>query len=402
MTRREAIETGRPLQIAHVITRLLNGGADENTVLSCNHAARVGHEVALVHGAETNDEILAKVDSRVRVAPLPNLVHSVKPNSDVRALIDLMRLFRRLRPDVVHTHTSKAGILGRIAARAVRTPVIVHGVHIVPFWNVGRGEALTYRTLERAVAQTTDAFIDVSSGMRDLCLAAGVGAAEQHYVIPSGFDLPRFRDAQRPEDWRELLTLRPEEPAPPVLVMVAAFERRKGHLEFLQEFQKVIERFPNVRLVLAGDGKLRSAIENRIEALGMGPNVILTGFHPHPERLIAMADICVLASMREGLPRVVMQYLAGGKPVVAADLPSLHEVVSDDVNGVITPPGDTNALAVAILELLEEDERRSRLAWGATTTDLSEWDAESMGARVEAVYRNVHQAHGDRVKAWTR
>jgi glycosyltransferase involved in cell wall biosynthesis len=393
MMRREAIKTGRPLRIAHVITRLLNGGADENTVLSCNHAARAGHDVTLIHGADTNDEILAKVDPRVRIVLLSNLVQPVKPSSDVRALVDLVRLFRRLRPDVVHTHTSKAGILGRIAARAVRTPVIVHGVHIVPFWNVGRGEALTYRTLERAVAQTTDAFIDVSSGMRDLCLAAGVGAAEQHHVIPSGFDLRRFRDARRPDDWRELLALRPQEPAPPVLVMVSAFEPRKRHLEFLQEFPKVIDRFPNVRLVLAGDGKLRGAIENRVAALGMGSNVILTGFHPRPERLIAIADICVLASMREGLPRVVMQYLAGSKPVVASDLPGLHEVVTDDVNGLITPPGDMTALAGAIIELLEGDARRSRLALGAATTDLSEWDAEWMGARVEAVYRNVHQAH---------
>jgi glycosyltransferase involved in cell wall biosynthesis len=400
MPRHDSLDADRPLQIAHVITRLLNGGADENTVLSCNHAAQAGHEVVLVYGADTNAEIVAKTDPRVRIISLPRLVQPVAPPSDVRALVDLMRLFGRLRPDVVHTHTSKAGVLGRIAARAVGTPVIVHGVHIVPFWNVGKGEAIAYRTMERVVAHTTDAFIDVSSGMRDLCLAAGIGTAEQHHIIPSGFELQRFREAQPAEDWRELLALGPDEPRPPVLVMVAAFEPRKRHLEFLDEVPQIVAHFPDVRLVLAGEGKLRAAIENRIETLGIGPNVILTGFHLHPEQLIALADLCVLPSMREGLPRVVMQYLAGGRPVIASDLPGLHDVLADDVNGVITPTDDLGASAVAIVELLRDDARRARLRRGAETTDLSRWDAERMGEHIEAVYHSCRARA--RSTAWTK
>jgi glycosyltransferase involved in cell wall biosynthesis len=377
------------LRIAHVITRLLNGGADENTVLSCNHAAREGHEVTLVHGADTHVEILAKVDPRVRVVALPSLVQPVRPGSDVRALRELVRLFRRLRPFVVHTHTSKAGILGRIAARIVGTPVIVHGVHIVPFWNVGRPEALAYKGMERVVAQTTDAFIDVSSGVCELCLEAGVGRTEQHHVIPSGFELRRFRSAHPPEDWRDLLALRPDQAQPPVLVVVAAFEPRKRHLELLDEFPRIVERSPDVRLVLAGDGRLRPEIERRIETLGLGPNVVLTGFHPRPEQLIALADLCVLPSMREGLPRVIMQYLAGGKPVIASDLPGLDDVVTDEVNGIIAPSDDLSALADAVIGLLEDEGRRARLTRGAEAADLSEWDADRMGERVEAVYRDI-------------
>ena len=313
--------THQPLRIAHIITRLINGGADENTVISCNQAVSVGHSVMLVHGAETRMEIIAAVDPRVEIVGLPSLVQPITPLCDMRALRGLVATFRRHRPHVVHTHTSKAGILGRLAAWAVRVPVLVHGVHIVPFDNVGRLERRAYLTAERSVQGMTHAFIDVSPAMRDLCVQAGVGTPERHYVVPSGLDLSLFRNATEPEDWRDLLRLQPDDPRPPIVVMLAVFEPRKRHLECLESLPRIVAGFPEARFVLAGDGPLRGEIEARIRTLGLERNVVLTGFHPHPEQLIALADICLLASAREGLPRVLMQYLAGGRPVVATDLP---------------------------------------------------------------------------------
>jgi glycosyltransferase involved in cell wall biosynthesis len=395
MRRRAALGALRPLRIAHVITRLLNGGADENTVISCNHAVRSGHDVILVHGAETHPEILATVDDRVKVIELPSLVHPIAPLSDMKGLRELVRTFRRLGPDVVHTHTSKAGILGRLAARVASVPIVVHGVHIVPFVNVGRAQALVYLRAERAVQGMTHAFIDVSPGLRDLCVRAGVGVPEKHYVIPSGFDLSRFRAGVQPENWRDLLRLEPNERRPPVVLMLAAFEPRKRHQEFLERVPRIVTRFPDVRLVVAGDGKLRAAIEACIERLGIGRNVILTGFHQRPEQLIALADVCLLASAREGLPRALVQYLAGSKPVVASDVPSIDDVLRHDVNGLVAPSDDLDGLADAVMALLEDDARRARLARGAATTELSEWDATRMGERIEAVYADVI---GERVR----
>ena len=389
MRRLQVLGAPRPLRIAHVITRLINGGADENTVISCNHAVRSGHDVVLVHGAQTQPEILATVDRGVKILELPSLVHPIAPLRDMKALSDLVRTFRHLRLDVVHTHTSKAGILGRLAARAASVPVVVHGVHIVPFVNVGRLETFVYLTAERAVQGMTHAFIDVSSGMRDLCVRAGIGAPERHHVVPSGFDLPRFRDAVQPEDWRDLLRLEPDEPRPPVVVMLAVFEPRKRHLECLERLPRIVALFPEVRFVLAGDGRLRNAIDARIKTLGIERNVILTGFHPHPEQLIALADICLLASAREGLPRVLMQYLAGGKPVVACDLPCIDDVLRHDVNGLVVRSDDLDGLADAVVALLDDPARRARLARGAATTELAEWDAARMGERIEAVYADV-------------
>jgi glycosyltransferase involved in cell wall biosynthesis len=380
--------THQPLRIAHVITRLINGGADENTVISCNQAVRSGHSVMLVHGAQTRPEILAAVDARVELVEVRSLVRAIAPLDDTRAFGDLVRTFRRHRPDVVHTHTSKAGILGRLAARAARVPVLVHGVHILPFANVGRLERRAYLNAERAVQGMTHAFIDVSPAMRDLCIRAGVGSPERHYVVPSGFDLSLFRNATEPGDWRDLLQLRPDDPRPPIVVMLAVFEPRKRHLECLESVPRIVARFPEARFVFAGDGELRSDIEARIRTLGIERNVVLTGFHPHPEQLIALADVCLLASSREGLPRVLMQYLAGGRPVIAADLPSIGELLRHEVNGLIVR-SDLEGLSDAVITFLEDPGRRARLARGAATTPVSEWDAPRMGERLEAVYADV-------------
>ena len=389
MRRLEVLGAPRPLRIAHVITRLINGGADENTVISCNQAVRSGHHVILVHGAQTRPEILATVDERVRIVELPSLVRPIAPLGDLKALGDLVRTFHRLRPDVVHTHTSKAGILGRLAARAASVPVVVHGVHIVPFVNVGQLETFAYLRAERAVQGLTHAFIDVSPGLRDLCVRAGIGAPERHHVVPSGFDLPRFRDAIQPGDWRRLLRLEPDDPRPPVVLMLAVFEGRKRHLDVLERLPRIVARFPRVRFVFAGDGTLKDAIDARTKTLGIERNVILTGFHPHPEQLIALADICLLASAREGLPRVLMQYLAGGKPVIATDLPCIDDVLRHDVNGLVARSDDLDGLADAVVALLDDPARRARLARGAAATQLSEWDAARMGERLEAVYADV-------------
>jgi glycosyltransferase involved in cell wall biosynthesis len=267
-------------------------------------------------------------------------------------------------------------------------PVLVHGVHIVPFDNVGRLEKRAYLTAERLVQGMTHAFVDVSPAMRDLCLQAGVGSPERHYLVPSGFDLSLFRSATEPEDWRDLLRLQPDDPRPPIVVILAVFEPRKRHLECLESFPRIVSRFPEARFVLAGDGRLRGEIAARISTLGLERNVVLTGFHPHPDRLIALADVCLLASAREGLPRVLIQYLAGGRPVVAPELPSIEEVLRDGVNGLVVR-SDLEDLADAVIALLDDPARRAGLARGAAATELSDWDAVRMGERLEAVYADV-------------
>lgn len=377
------------MRVVHVLTRLLKAGSEENTFASCRAQVAAGHDVHVVHGGDFDPDWHLQFSGTMSFHRVESLVHPLAPVSDLRAFIDLRQLFTRIKPDIVHTHQSKAGIVGRFAARAAGVPTIVHGVHIVPFDGVGFAQRQVYLAAERAAAAMTDAFINVSRGTRSLYLDAGVGRPEQHHIVQSGFELSRFRAADLPSDWRTLLDVAPTDPKPPVILMLASLEERKRHLPFLKAVPRIVSLVPDVRIVFAGEGRLRTEIEQRIAEMGLGRNVRLAGHRPDPEALIALSDVCVLTSSREGLPRVVMQSIAGGRPVVATMLPGLDEVLQHGVNSVVLGPDDFDGAADALANLLLDPRERARLAAGAVATDLSDWDVSRMGQRIEQVYRAI-------------
>ncbi|MBS3651680.1 glycosyltransferase [Pseudaminobacter sp. 19-2017] len=377
------------MKIVHVLTRLLRAGSEENTLSCCFAQVRNGHEVTLVHGREYDPILRASITGVLRVVTLDALVHPLSPPHDISAFGQLKGLMRERRPDIVHTHQSKAGIIGRLAAGQASIPGIIHGVHILPFVHVGNVRKMTFLAAERLAARPTQAFIHVSQAMRDICLAHQIGSPDQHHIVHSGFDLSRFSQARWPEEPHRLLETAAGAPKPPVVLMLAALEPRKRHIELIEAFTQVVDRIPNVRLLLAGEGPARPAVEQAIARSPVARSIRLIGYHSQPERLISLADVCVLTSMREGLPRVVMQYLAGGRPCVASRLPGIEEVVRHGVNGILTPADDVSAAAAAIADLLENETFRARLADGARRTDLSSWGLDAMCEHVEMVYRSV-------------
>ncbi|CAN7410393.1 glycosyltransferase [Mesorhizobium sp. LjRoot246] len=377
------------MKIVHVLTRLLRAGSEENTLACCLAQARHGHEVLLVHGKEYDSNLRASAAEAVRVVTLEKLINSLSPSHDISAFGHLTGLMRDWRPDIVHTHQSKAGILGRLAAKEANIPCIIHGVHILPFVHVGTAQRLIFLGAERLAAKSTRAFIDVSQAMRDICIANHLGNPDQHHVVHSGFDLTRFANAQWPQESHLLLGTAAREPKPPVVLMLAALEPRKRHVEFIEAFGQVVDRIPDVRLLLAGEGPARSAVESAIERSPFANNIRLIGYHCQPERLISLADVCVLTSMREGLPRVIMQYLAGGRASVVSHLPGVEEVVKHGVNGIVTPAEDVGAAAGAVADLLQNEHYRARLADGAKLTDLSSWGLDAMCDRVELIYQSA-------------
>ncbi|MCK0206418.1 glycosyltransferase [Starkeya koreensis] len=377
------------MRIVHVLTRLLRAGSEENTLASCSAQIAGGHEVYLIHGNEYDESYYKNPIAGLKLVRVDSLVHPLNPGKDVAAFRAMKRLFSQLRPDIVHTHQSKAGVLGRFAAKAAGVRHIVHGVHIVPFMNVGTLQRLVYLAAERAAGAVTDAFIDVSPAMKAACVNAGVGTADRHHVIPSGFDLGRFRAGHAPEEWRDILGLAENEPRPPVILMMAALEPRKRHCEFLRAFPAVVARHPGVRLLMPGEGPHREAVESVIRELGLERNALLLGYRTDPQNLIALADFCMLTSTREGLPRVIMQYLAGGRPCIVSDLPGIEVVVRHGWNGIVTPADDMEAAAQAAIELIENEVVRQRLTQGARATDLDSWQVENMCRSIEEVYRNL-------------
>lgn len=380
------------MKIAHIITRLVRGGADENTMLSCNAQAAAGGEVHLIYGCEYSKEMLARAHPDVRLHEIASLQRAVSPIKDLRAVAELRKLLARIDPDIVHTHTSKAGIVGRAAARLAGRAGIVHGVHILPFVNVTPTAKVVYLGLEKALAPITHAFVNVSAGMQDIGLQHGVGRADRHFVVPSGMSVKDFRSASpfTSEELKERLGDFP--PGGRILVFVAALEPRKRQYEFLDVFKAVQATVGDVQLVLLGEGHDRQRLTDRVEALDLQGSVRFAGFSSEVERWIATAAVCVFASEREGLPRAVIQYALGARPVVSTDLPGIEAVVKNGESGFLVPIDDLEAMVKPIVRLLEDRQLAETMSAAARKLDLSAWDEAAMAASLDRIYADILKA----------
>lgn len=374
---------GPPLRIVHVVTRLLRAGSEENTVATALWQAERGHAVTILHGGTADPFWGPVLAQRVAVQAVSALVHPIRPLADWRATTELRRLYRDLRPDVIHTHQSKAGILGRRAADAVPGALVVHGQHILPFAGQGALKRRAILVAERAAARRTDLTIAVSPGVAAACRAARIGDPSRLEVVPSGMDLAPFRAARPPVDAGGLRG------AGPVIVMLAAFEARKRHRAFLEVFGTVLRAHPGATLLLAGTGPEEAAVRACAEALGHGRQVRFLGHRTDPGALLAMADVSVLTSAREGLPRVVVQSLAAGCPVVTTALPGIEDIVIHGTNGLVTDPHDLSRTATALARLLANPDALARLRRGASQTDVSAWDIARLGPDTTAAYRRA-------------
>lgn len=377
------------VHVVHVITRLLQAGSEENTIATCLYQAERGWRVTLVHGCEHHPALQRQLEKHIDVMRLDSLVHPIRPLKDAEAIIKLYRMFRVACPDVVHTHQSKAGIIGRLAAAAANVPAVIHSIHIAPFVNVTGWRRLFYLAPEKLCARMTDLFIPVSEGMRDAFLSEGIGKADRYDVIHSGMRLDPFRSCRPPSNWRERIGGWSSAERPKIVLMLAAFEARKRHREFLRSMEPRLQQRQDICLLLAGDGPQRSQCEQETKQWDFRHQVRFLGHDPAPQDLIALADLCLLTSEREGLPRVVVQYIAGGKPVLLCPLPGIEELVRSGENGMISASSDMEATVSEMFSLLHDEQRLANLAAGARATDVSKWNVEAMGRRIEAAYRNV-------------
>ncbi len=367
------------MKIVHAITCLLRAGAEENTIATCNAQAKRGHEVWLVYGNEVDTSTLETVSGKVHTLQIPSLLRQIDIRSDLAALKQLTMLFREQRPDVVHTHNSKAGFLVRLAARRASVPIVIHSVHILPFINVGPAKKWFYLGLEKYVATFTDAFIAVSKAMRDANLAAGLGTEDNNHVVYSGMTLERFRTAE-PAD--------PLGPGP-MIAIVASLESRKRHSDFFDVFAALAARHPDLYLCLLGQGKLEPDLRAKAKALGLADRIHFLGFRDDIERWVAAADICVLPSMREGLPRVVVQYAAVGRPIIVTRLPGLEEIVTDGENGFVVASGKVADMEGPLEKLLSDPDLRARMAKASKSRDLSRWSLDRMEPEIERIVTTI-------------
>jgi glycosyltransferase involved in cell wall biosynthesis len=386
------------MRVAHVITRLIVGGAQENTVASVlGLRGKPGLEVSLISGPTSGPE--GSLESAFADAPdvltiVPELVRPVVPWRDWLALKKLTELCRARRPDIVHTHSGKAGVLGRLAAARAGVPVIIHTIHgpsFGPFQGPLRN--LVFQQAERHAAKVTTHFVSVADAMTEQYLAAGIGRPGQFSTIFSGFSLESFLAATNDPALRARLGIAPGDV---VLGMIARFCNLKGHDDLFEIAPELAQQCPTTKFLLVGDGPWRRRFEDRAQALGLKQHFVFTGLVRPVEvpPLMGIMDAVVHLSRREGLARALPQALAAGKPVVAYDCDGAKEVCIENETGFLVSPGDLPGLTQRLVRVLRDPGLRKRFGEAGRALVQGRFGVQHMVDELHRLYVRLSAAGG--------
>ena len=382
------------MRVAHIITRMILGGAQENTLLTCEDLRELFHDdVLLVSGPSLGPEGSLLERAKAKGVPLEiidTLRRSIHPARDWHAYQALKRVLKRFRPDVVHTHSAKGGMLGRLAAAALDVPVVVHTVHGAPFHPYqSRVAREFFRTCEWYAARRATALISVADAMTEQLVAARVAPREKFSTIYSGMEVEPFLAANDERD--RLRTELGYSNQHVVIGKIARLFYLKGHEYVIAAARQITRDYPQARFLFVGDGILRQELEQSVVAAGLAEVVQFVGLVP-PERIaayIGAMDIVVHASLREGLARVLPQALIAGKPVVSYDVDGAREVVIPGQTGYLVPPCSIEPLTEALEELLAHPALRIRLGQQGQQRFTDQFRHERMTHDIRALYERL-------------
>jgi glycosyltransferase involved in cell wall biosynthesis len=354
------------IRVVHAITRLTLGGAADNTLRQIAAITRSGYEATLAVGLAASDgRFVERARGQgCRLFDVPTLGREPAPARDVFAVLTLLRLLRRERPTLVHTHTSKAGFVGRLAARLAGVPAIVHQPHGHIFYGYyGRAVTAFYVALERIAARWSDRLVALTEREVDEHLALGIGRRHQFVTVPSGVPTDELR-ARAParEAARAALGVGPE------VFVVAALGRLvpvKGFDVLVEAMPALLAAVPDALAVVVGEGPERSLLASLAERLGVSSRVRLPGASPDPVTVLAGADALAAPSRNEGMGRALVEAMALGVPVVASAVGGIPSVLGEDEAGRLVPPDDVPSLAAALIELGRDRGLRAKLAAAA-------------------------------------
>ena len=388
------------MRIVHIITRLIVGGAQENTLLSCEGQHALGHDVTLITGPPLGPEgslMDRALAGGYRVEVIDDMRRAILPLKDWRTYRALIRRLRELWPDVVHTHSSKAGIIGRRAAARAGVPAIIHTIHGLSF--TASSSALVnwfYRRLEAQVAPLSTRIVCVADAMARQSLKVGIGHPEQYVTVYSGMETEPFLNPPVPrQEVRRRLGLEEEHIA---VGTIARLFHMKGHDDLLAAAPELCREFPELRFLWVGDGLLRGDFERRIAQMGLTDRFILTGLVP-PSRIPELAnamDVLVHPSRREGLARALAQGALAGRPVITYDVDGNREGLIDGQTGILIPAFDQARLKEAILRLLRDADLRRRMGEAGRQFALARFGADVMVKALERVYAEAMADAGRR------
>jgi glycosyltransferase involved in cell wall biosynthesis len=388
------------LKIVHIITRLILGGAQENTLITCKLLARRGHDVTLMTGPALGPEgelFNQAQGQNYKVVVIDRLRRAINPYNDTVSYFQIKKLLAKLQPDVVHTHSAKAGILGRFAGYSLKgkwaenLPAIVHTIHGLAF-HPYQSAALNkfYIAVEKSAAKRTDFFISVADAMTAQATAAGIGRLEQYVTAYSAIDEDDFLtpiSQQRRNDFRRKYGI--SENAV-VLVTVARLFMLKGHEYIIESAKELSKRFANCVWLFVGDGNLSEHYKRQVRELGLADRIKFTGLLPPSQIPLAIqsSDVLVHCSLREGLARTLPQAMLCGRPAISFDVDGAREVVNEKTGRLIEPKNVRQLIDVCA-ELIADDSLRKKLGEQGRESVREKFAPGTMVDIIEEVYRNL-------------
>ncbi len=382
------------MRIAHVITRLILGGAQENTVLCCRDLIEQhGDEVLLISGPAIGPEgslFGAAADMGIPCVTVSRLRREICPLRDFGAYRQIKKILREFSPDVVHTHSAKAGVLGRYAAWSLGIPAIVHTVHGAPFHQFQNRFARAFiRSCERRAAARCHKLVSVAEAMTDLMVRATVAPREKFVTVYSGMDVDMFLSAdERRSAVRAELGYRDDHV---VVGKLARLFHLKGHQDVIQAARKVVDRVPSVRFLFVGDGVLQRQLRDHISSVGLDEYFQFTGLVP-PAKVagfLSAMDLVVHTSLREGLARALPQSLIVGRPVISYDIDGASEVVIDGVTGRLIVPRDITGLSDALVQLSSDESLRKIMGTEGRRRFQDPFRHELMTSQLRKIYSQL-------------
>jgi glycosyltransferase involved in cell wall biosynthesis len=373
------------MKVLHLITSITIGGAQDNTLLTIEKHNPSSFEVHLASNPNGFWQERAQKAADV-FHPLPNLVNPLSPLQDIATLIGIVRLLRQEKFDLLHTHSSKAGILGRWAGKIVGIPV-VHTIHGFPFHDfMPKWKRQFYINIERSVRPFTDFFITVSELNRQEAAKLNILSLDNSQTVYSGIDFAKLDRPSNLQHTRHTLKI-PE--AWQTISIVGRLDEQKAPYFVIDAFAKVLEHHPNTLLLLVGDGKLLNSLKSQVQQLGIADKVRFLGSREDVPEILKVSDVFALSSLWEGLGRAMTEAMLIGKPVVVPNIYGIPEIVHHNETGLLFPAKDVEQLAEHLNYLLQHPEERERLGNNARQLTRQLFDANLMVQQIEAIYDRV-------------
>lgn len=379
-------------KVFHVITKLDLGGAQKVMLMTLERLSRERYDLTLITSPEGLLVDWANRIPDLKCVWIPSIVRQVRPLKDIQALWQLLRLFRRERPEIVHTHTAKIGIIARWAARLAGVPYVFHTSHGFGFNDFQRPiERQFYVGLERITSRITTKLFMVSYSNAETAEKIGMARPGDWVLARDAISVEEFL---QPKPRRQMLDEWKVPEAKIVVGMVACFKEQKSPEDFIEVAARVLSQTQRAHFVMAGDGDLRPAVEERIRRHGIGDHVTLLGWQRESEmpEVYHNLDIVVLTSLWEGLPCVFSEAMACELPIVATNVDGAREAITDEDNGFLHAPHDVDGMAQSVLRLIADEDLRLRMGRRGKSR-VMEFDIGTSVDVVDSTYRRYLERH---------